>query len=63
MLDQFDWRKLGQALATMPTVQSLKSGATLPGDIWGGKETFNLPSQNPDMSRAADVVADHGQSP
>jgi hypothetical protein len=56
MLDRFDWRKFGNALATMPTVQALKSGFTYPGDIASGKESFNIPSQNPDMSRAADVM-------
>ena len=43
------------AFQTTPSIQSLQSGATYPGDIYAGRAPAPIPSQNPDLSRAADT--------
>jgi hypothetical protein len=35
---------------------ALKSGATLPGDVYNGDANIRLPSESPDLTRVADMV-------
>jgi hypothetical protein len=49
-------QKLAHALATMPTVQSIKSAVTLPGDVYAGRQPMGLPSETEDLSRVADLA-------
>ena len=46
----------GLPIAAQGMVDSVKSGATYPGDVYSGKEPAPIPSQNPDLSRAADLA-------
>jgi hypothetical protein len=48
--------KLANALATMPTVQSIKSAVTLPGDVYAGRQPMGLPSETEDLTRVADLA-------
>lgn len=48
--------RLAKALATMPTVQSIKSAVTLPGDVYAGRTPMGLPSQTEDLTRVADLA-------
>ena len=72
MLDDFDWGKLWNSPSMKmakegwnaslpgkvinPMVEGAVSGATYPGDVYSGKEAPPIPSQNPDLSRAADTA-------
>ena len=72
MLDDFDWGKLWNSPSMKmaaegwnaslpgkvinPMVQGAISGATYPGDVYAGREAPPIPSQNPDLSRAADTA-------
>lgn len=47
---------LSEALTTMPSVQSIKSAVTLPGDVWAGRQPMGLPSETEDLSRVADLA-------
>lgn len=49
-------RVLSEALATMPTVQSIKSAVTLPGDVYAGRVPMGLPSETEDLTRVADLA-------
>jgi hypothetical protein len=49
-------QKLGNALATMPSAQAIKSAVTLPGDVYAGRQPMGLPSETEDLSRVADLA-------
>jgi hypothetical protein len=49
-------QKLGDALATMPSAQAIKSAVTLPGDVYAGRQPMGLPSETEDLSRVADLA-------
>jgi hypothetical protein len=49
-------QKLGNALATMPSAQAIKSAVTLPGDVYAGRQQMGLPSETEDLSRVADLA-------
>jgi hypothetical protein len=48
--------RMGRAVATSPSVQSLRSGATLPGDVYAGRTHMGLPSETEDLTRVADMA-------
>lgn len=50
------FRRFAKAVWTMPTVESLKSALTLPGDVWTGKQPMGLPSETEDLSRVVDLA-------
>jgi hypothetical protein len=44
------------AVSTMPSVQAVRSGFTLPGDVASGAAPMEVPSQNPDLTRVGDLA-------
>jgi hypothetical protein len=48
--------RMGRAVATTPTAQSVKSAVTLPGDVYAGRQQMGLPSETEDLSRVADLA-------
>jgi hypothetical protein len=50
------WNASLPGKAVNAVAEPIVSGATYPGDVYAGRELAPIPSQNPDLSRAADLA-------